>query len=1085
MLYVFEGVLKNEQLREIAARLSPGRKERLAGVWGSAGPLVAAALGRIRKVPVLFIAAHLDDADEVADDWEVFTGSPAQLFPAWEVDIGSDHLNDEIAGERVRICNLLTAPPGQRDEPVDLIVAPVMALLQPVPSKELLEEGRVSLHKGLQLGPDALGAWLVDAGFEHVEQVDQQGQFARRGGIVDVLPPGVTRAVRVEFFGDEIESIRRFDLDTQRSTGDVDGFDLTEITAGRQTDPQDTTHLLSYLPPETIVCMIEPAEVAELAEQLYHRAQEVAEGLESSLVRFGAEQILAAAEQFAVVEMHRFTPKTAAGAVPMGVRSLERMAINTHEALGELEELSGVADVWVYCENPAERDRFFQLLNTSHKLLGRRVHVGIGHVHGGFYWPLQKLAVVGHHEIYRRYARVRRIRRVRAGRPIDSMLDLQIGDHVVHVAHGIARFDGLGDMERNGRKEEYLRLRFADSAVLHVPASRIDLVQKYIGARARRPALSKLGGAGWVRQKKRVAAAVRDLAAEMLQIQAMREAQPGCSFGGESEWEKQFTDEFIYTETEDQITAMQQIEADMAATRPTDRLLCGDVGYGKTELAMRSAFKVAQAGKQVAVLVPTTVLAAQHHRTFCERFADYPFEIEMLSRFRTASQQAGIIKRLSMGQIDVVIGTHRLLSKDVRFADLGLVIIDEEQRFGVAHKEHLKSMRTTVEVLTMTATPIPRTLHMALLGLRDISSLATPPLDRRAIYTEVCHSDDQLIRMAILRELNRQGQVFFVHNRVHSIESVADHVRKLVPEVRVEVAHGQMPEGRLEKVMLRLVDQEIDVLVCTSIIESGLDIPTANTMIIHDADRFGLAELHQLRGRVGRYKHRAYCYLLLPDRRTVTPGAARRLKAIEEFSDLGAGFQIAMRDLEIRGAGNILGAEQSGHIATVGYELYCQLLERAVRELRGVAGPVRRHVHVDLGIDVYIPKGFIPSERQRMEVYRRLANCHTCEELTQLGADLADAYGQVPAQVQTILDLAEIRILGGQMGIDSIVLMDPDVIFAVHDFAVAKDVFEGAAGSVRLPDERTVHWRPPKAYLEMPTIVNVLLKRLRGVRVPL
>jgi len=1075
---VLEKVLNNTELREAAGRLSPGRTVRLAGVWGSSAPLAAAALGAIKGARVLFVAKHLDDADDVADDIEVFTRRPAHLFPAWEVDIGTEHINDEVAGERLRLCSLLTNRQTGADDPARFIVAPIMALLQPVPCEQALREGRLALRKGDDLDPEALAAWLVDAGFESVEQVDQQGEFARRGGIVDIFPMGSAQAVRVEFFGDTIDSIRLFDLDTQRSTEEAGGYDVTAFAVGRETDPSRTVSLLEYLGPETIVCMVEPGEVAELAEELYRRIREDIGGPQAEAI-FDPADVLGKFGRFAVAEMHTFAGGRKAGTLDLGVRSLERLVINTHEALRELGELSEAAEVWVYCENPAEQRRFAELLKTHHPKLAAGVHLAIGHVHSGFYWPAQRLVAVGHHEVFHRYRKVRRIRRVRAGRPIESLLDLTEGDYVVHVGHGIARFEGLRRLERDGRSEEFLTLRFADKAIMHVPAGRINLVQKYIGGRGRRPSLSKLGGVAWQRARRRVEAAVKDMAAEMLRVQAMREAVDGLSFPERTDWQEQFAEEFIYTETEDQLSSMQQIGADMAVKRPMDRLLCGDVGYGKTELAMRAAFKVAEAGKQVAVLVPTTILADQHHRTFSERFADYPIEIDVISRFRTARQQADIIKRLALGRIDILIGTHRLLSKDVRFADLGLVIIDEEQRFGVEHKERLKAMRATVEVLTMTATPIPRTLHMALLGLRDISSLTTPPLDRRAIHTEICHYDDELIRRAIGRELNRGGQVFFVHNRVHNIRSQADHIRALVPDARVATGHGQMPEGELEDTMLKLVRQEIDVLVCTTIIESGLDIPTANTMLIHDADRFGLAELHQLRGRVGRYKHRAYCYLLLPQSRPVSPTAAKRLKAIEEFSDLGAGFQIAMRDLEIRGAGNILGSEQSGHIAAVGYELYCQLLEESVRELRGDGAPKRRDVHVELGLDVYIPRWYVPADRQRMEIYRRLVKCREPSDLEQLTADLADAYGPVPPMVQTLTDLAEIHLRAASIGIDSILRMEPDIIFTVRDFQAAQEFFRDAPGSVRLPDERTVHWRPPRAYFEEPTLIRVLLRRLR------
>ncbi|HUT57562.1 MAG TPA: transcription-repair coupling factor, partial [Phycisphaerae bacterium] len=1051
---LFEKAQGSSQLRQAAKELAKERVVRLGGVWGSSPALIAAAIGKLTGRPILFVAGHMDDADDVADDIEVLTGSPAMLLPAWEVDIGTEHVNDEIAGERLRLCNALTQ--GGTAE-TSVIVASVMALLQPVPTATALAGSRLALRKGQTRGPQDLIAWLVDGGYEHVDQVDQQGEFAHRGGIVDVFAPGAAQAARFEFFGDRIESIRLFDLDTQRSTDELDGYDIMSASAGRGGPRLEMTNFADYLPGETIVCMVNPAELDALARQLHDRQAETV-GADSSARPSDAllgladpEEVLGALERFSQVRMHTFIPAGSDRAVNLGIRSLERLSINASEAMDELGELADVCDVWVYCENPAERQRFEELLAGSHPKLSGRARLALGHLHAGFHWPAAGLVAVGHHEIFHRYAKVRRLRRVRAGRPIETLLDLREGDYVVHVGHGIARFEGLRVLQRDGQSEEYLTLRFADRARLHVPASQIHLVQKYIGAHRMRPSLSKLGGATWARQKNRVAEAVRDLAADMLKIQATRNVAPGVAYPLASDWQRQFTEEFVYTETEDQLVSMTQIGQDMAASRPMDRLLCGDVGYGKTELAMRAAFKTAEAGKQVAVLVPTTVLADQHHRTFSERFADYPFSIEVLSRFRKPAEQRDVLKRLAAGQVDILIGTHRILSDDVKFRDLGLVVIDEEQRFGVEHKERLKSMRATVDVLTMTATPIPRTLHMALLGIRDISALATAPLDRRAIHTEVCHHDERLIRQVILRELNRQGQVFFVHNRVMDIDALARRLRALAPEARVAVAHGQMPGRQLEETMLDVVNQRVDVLLCTTIIESGLDIPTANTMVIHEADRFGLAELHQLRGRVGRYKHRAYCYLLLPQTRPVSAEAAKRLKTIEEFSDLGAGFQIAMRDLEIRGAGNILGPQQSGHIAAVGYELYCQLLERSVGELRGEPVAALAEVHVELGVDCYIPRAYVPSDRQRMEIYRRMARCRSPEDLGQLQADLADAYGQIPPNVQTLLDLAEIRVLAASAGIDSIVRMDPDIVFTVRDFSEARDVFEGAAGTVRLP----------------------------------
>ncbi len=1137
---MFDKVLDSGQLRAAAEKLSPGTTLRICGVWGSSGPAIAAALARLTGRCLLLLAGHIDAADAAADDIEVFTGRGVQIFPAWEVDVGSDHLNEEVTGERLRVCNILAEAPEARSEPADIIVAPIMALLQSVPSPSALEAGRIELADGQEHDIESLEAWLVDAGFERVEQVDQGGEFARRGGIVDIFPLGTTQPVRIEFFGDVIESIRRFDLDSQRSTDQLGRVIVSGVSSGLEGGNGDNgnngesgspapgaTSLLSYLPRDAIICMTEPAETVELARQLWQRSRGIAGRVAKAML--DPEDVLTQLGPFALAELSPFgggdghgagdwlrspgtagtevpvpavrrldmgqqrgqaPPKSVAEPVPsepvplfsLGIRSLERLVIGTHEALTELTELSATSEVWVYCENPAEQERFRDLLAEKHPALAGRVKLGLGHVAGGFSWPRQKLVVVGHHELFGRYAKRRRIRGVRAGRPIESMLDLQQGEYVVHVGHGIAKFNGLKLMDRDGRSEEYLALKFAGGTILHVPASRIDLVQRYIGSRKFRPSLSKLGGATWGRQKQRVSEAVKDLAAEMIRIQAMRKYQAGFSYPRETPWQRQFADEFIYTETQDQVSTMRQLDEDLADASPMDRLLCGDVGYGKTELAMRAAFKVVEAGRQVAVLVPTTVLAGQHLRTFRERMADYPFEIDVISRFRTAGEQAKIIARLARGELDIIIGTHRLLSKDVKFADLGLVVIDEEQRFGVQHKEHLKGLRASVDVLTMTATPIPRTLHMALLGLRDISSLTTPPMDRRAIHTEVVHYDERLIREAIGRELNRQGQVFFVHNRVHSIQLLADRIGKLVPEARVDIGHGRMKEHQLEKVMLRFVRQEVDVLVCTTIIESGLDIPTANTIIIHDADRFGLAALHQLRGRVGRYKHRAFCYLLLPERRTVSALAGKRLKAVEEFSDLGAGFQISMRDLEIRGAGNILGAEQSGHIAAVGYELYCQLLDGSVRQLRGEKIPRHSAVHIEIGIDAYIPRSYIVSERQRMEVYRRMAACLCPEDLIRLRSDLADACGPVPGEVETLLDLAEARVLAGQLGIESIILMEPDLVFTVRDFRAAKAVFEGAAGTVRLPDDHTAHWRLPPAWREMPTMLRILLKRLREAR---
>jgi transcription-repair coupling factor (superfamily II helicase) len=649
----------------------------------------------------------------------------------------------------------------------------------------------------------------------------------------------------------------------------------------------------------------------------------------------------------------------------------------------------------------------------------------------------------------------------------------------VHVAHGIAKFVGMQTIAKDGKSEEYLSLRFADNATLHVPASKINLIQKYVGGFSGHPTLSKIGSGRWEKEKAKVAEAVMDMAAELLDVQAARQAEVGQAYPPDTEWQHEFEAEFPYEPTQDQVTSADEIKQDMQKTRPMDRLLCGDVGYGKTELAMRAAFKACEFGKQVAVLVPTTVLAEQHYRSFKERMANYPFTIESISRFKTNKEMKDILGRAAKGEVDILIGTHRILSKDVKLADLGLVVVDEEQRFGVTHKERLKQMRKTVDVLTMSATPIPRTLHMSMLGLRDISSLTTAPQDRRSVVTEVMPFDRNRVKLAILRELQREGQIFFVHNRVHDIVEFADEVQKMVPEARIVIGHGQMGEGEMEDAMLKFIRHEADILVSTTIIESGLDIPNANTMIIDNADRFGLSELHQLRGRVGRWKHRAYCYLLLPTDRPVTPIAAKRLKAIEEYSHLGAGFKIAMRDLELRGAGNILGPEQSGHIATVGYEMYCQLLEEATRQLKKEPKATRPEAHVELGITAYLPKTYIPGDRQRMDIYRRLTRCESLEMLAELEKDVKDAFGEPPRQAVVFFALTEVRLLCQIFGIDSVIRQMPDIVLKVNDGARASFAMTGAPGTLRVIDEQTIYLRMPPTFAEPEAALMVLKNLMR------
>jgi transcription-repair coupling factor (superfamily II helicase) len=633
---------------------------------------------------------------------------------------------------------------------------------------------------------------------------------------------------------------------------------------------------------------------------------------------------------------------------------------------------------------------------------------------------------------------IRRPQRRQLGQVIDSFLDLKPGDFVVHVAYGIARYRGIKTLMKGQQEEEHLHLDFADSQVLYVPISKIGLVQKYVAGNRYKPKLAKIGSQLWSRHKKAVQEAVFDLAEEMIELQARREAKPGIAFPADSNWQREFDALFPFRETNDQLLAIEAVKHDMELPRPMDRLLCGDVGFGKTEVAIRAAFKAVDAGYQVAVLVPTTILAEQHVKIFSERMREFPITVAALSRFQTKMEQKKIIEHLAAGTIDIVIGTHRIVSSDISFHNLGLAVIDEEQRFGVHHKERLKLFRDSVDVLTMTATPIPRTLHFSLLGIREISNLETPPEDRLAVETRVVRFNEELIRSAVLRELNRNGQIFFVHNRVYDIEELAEQIQRIVPECRIGIGHAQMPDEELEEVMKAFVDHQFDMLLSTTIIESGLDIPNANTIFIDEADRYGLADLHQLRGRVGRYKYQAYCYLLLGRNQMLHAQAAKRLRAIEEYAHLGSGFHLAMRDLEIRGAGNILGTQQSGHIAAVGYEMYCQFLETAVRTLKQLPPKTVIEVELDLPGVAVIPMSYVTDQRIKIDLYRRLTRVTTLEECTDLHNEMIDRFGQPPSEVQRLLIHSKIRVLAHSYRIRTIKLesgIAGDSGYVVLDYA--------------------------------------------------
>jgi len=955
-----------------------------------------------------------------------------------------------------------------------LIVAPVHALLQPVPSAESLRRATLSLRVGERHRLEAIAEWLVERGLQRVPVVEGPGEFSIRGGILDVYALATAKPYRVEFFGDEIESVRTFDIETQRSDARQEGCEIVALSGTRiaQAEGGATRTLLHLLPPTTWVCLHEPLAVQE-------RAETVVEQFGGREPLLGYDAAFAAWSRFPLLQTFVLPVAAQEGAESFDIRSTQGFTGQIAGICEELDRLARANDrVFVFCGNVGERERLQELLRDADFAHADRLEYCDGFLSTGFEFVDLRFACIGHHEIFNRYMQRRRPRRPTA--PIESFLELEKGDYIVHVTHGIARYVGMERLNRRGELEDFLTLQFADNVKLFVPATKIQLVQKYVGSFRVRPTLSKLGTSQWESRKQAVKEAVRDLAQDLLRTQALRAQMPGIAYPPDDTLMKEFEHAFIYAETPDQLTANDEIRADMERPRPMDRLLCGDVGYGKTELAMRAAFKAVASGRQVAILVPTTILAQQHYRTFTERFADYAVLVEVLSRFKTDREQKGIVERAAKGGVDVLIGTHRLLSDDVRFRDLGLLIIDEEQRFGVEHKERLKRFRATVDVLTMTATPIPRTLHLSLLGIRDISSLNTPPQDRLAVRTQVCRAEPKLIREAILRELARDGQIFFVHNRVYNIDDVSNALRQLVPEARIVVGHGQMNEHELEKHMTRFVDGEADILVSTTIIESGLDIPRANTLFVHRADQFGLADLHQLRGRVGRYKHRAYAYFLVPGDRPITPKSLQRLKAIEEYNELGAGFKIAMRDLEIRGAGNILGCEQHGHIAVVGYDLYCKLLEATIKELRNEPVVERIEVEVDIDLNAFLPADYVPDDRERMEMYRKLARAATLEELEAVREEMRDRFGNLPEPVLRLLARHELRIGLDPFKITSIARRKGYLLVRFLDAAQMKRRFVAIPRQVRQIDATTAHVLLPPGVEEAMAIVEWLRQVFSG-----
>jgi transcription-repair coupling factor (superfamily II helicase) len=1080
--------------------LGAGRR-RVSGLTATARAIYLPLMARAARQPVIVVVAD----NKVAEALEPLlragcelTGAvePAQVvrLPAHDV-LPFENLSPHPDVQEQRAAALWKLATGA----VSILIAPVEAAALKLFDRDYYAGLAVTLKRGEEVDVEMLTAHLASVGYTQMDLVEMPGQFTRRGGILDVYSPESDRPVRIEFFGDEIETIRKFDPETQRSQSALDEALLLPLTEtpvterllaavhGRLSrqrivseDEEMAAELASAggvsvfpgweffsavagaekslltLLPRCALFIEEPAMVRNQIDRWWNKVEQRHErsGI-GSLIRpediylrpeiltaqldthmgldldqLGVVDVLDADTTLGEIELNTRPTLRFHGSIPALTEHLRTlMAAETRIVLaaphqGDVERLATVLREYqipyrMGSRNPHPGET---MLDESSYLAGDlRVPVIVRTpVAAGVSFLDSNLILFGANDLSDDVDVAARPepRRSKTAAFVSDFRDLAIGDYVVHVEHGIAQYQGLKEIVQDELSVEFMVLEFAEQAKLYVPLTRLDLIQKYRSTDAGpAPALNRLGSQQWTKTKARVRKAMQEMTGELLKLYAQRATAQGTAFSKDNEFQKEFEDTFDYNETDDQISAIRAIKYDMESATPMDRLLCGDVGYGKTEVAMRAAFKAVQDGKQVAVLAPTTVLSFQHFETFKKRFAQFPINVEMISRFRTQKEQKNIVERVEAGQVDILIGTHRLLSKDIKFQDLGLLVVDEEQRFGVRHKERLKQMRKEIDVLAMSATPIPRTLHMSLVGLRDMSVIETPPKDRMAIQTVVAKFDEKIVRSAIEVELERGGQVYFVHNRVESIYEIASRIQELVPAARVCVGHGQMSETELERVMLAFMRHEYDVLVATTIIENGLDIPLANTMLINRADRHGLSELYQLRGRVGRSNRRAYAYLLIPPEQELTEIARRRLAALKEFSDLGAGFKIAALDLELRGAGNMLGGEQSGHIEAVGFELYTSMLEAAVKEMKGETSEEHPATHLNLGIALRIDESYVPEENQRLRLYKKIAGTMSEAAVSEVRAEMEDRYGAPPDATVYLLEAALIRLECERIGI--------------------------------------------------------------------
>jgi transcription-repair coupling factor (superfamily II helicase) len=1106
MISFTDPLLELEEYRNILARLrSYARPVSITGPSDSQKAHISYALCSHCGRKGIFVAFNEMQARRLYEDFTFFMGDDVVFFPAKEI-----MLYDVEAKSYDTVYQRLAAIDRIGRGDYAFVVTSVEALSHKMIRPDMFRRYVTEIDQNTRIELEELVRRLVISAYERVESVERKGQFAVRGGIVDIFPVDSENAVRLEFFGDEVDSIRWFDTNTQRSTGRVERIRILPAremifdqekknkilraikndlsSAGKKNHgltqkieadierfreswyfpgidryisyiADEPAFLFDYAEDDVIVFMDEPARQEQRLDNLLLEHEEICKALlekgmlmpQSFDMFFDFASVFGSVISKKTVYLNTVNPDSIASRDSM-VYGIPCRIIGSFQS--SMEMLAESLSMW-----KQNRSRILLLAGTRGR--GERLRESLadkgleavymdrvqepvqpgqiiithGSLNKGFEYPSIGFTVISDKEVFGQDRKKQaKGHGKHKGRPISYFTELDIGDYVVHQSHGIGQYVGIEKLSVEGVKKDYLKIRYQEGAFLYIPTNQMDLIQKYIGSEGKVPKVSKLGGTDWIKTKNKVKESLRELASELIKLYAQRAAVKGYKYSPDTIWQKQFEEQFPYEETEDQLKCIEEIKADMESDKVMDRLLCGDVGYGKTEVAIRAIFKAVMDGRQVAYLVPTTVLAQQQYTSFVERLKDFPVSVEMISRFRSQSEQRKILREVKAGNIDVLVGTHRLLQKDIQFKKLGLLVIDEEQRFGVQHKERLKNLAPGVDVLTLTATPIPRTLHMSLSGIRDISIIEDPPEERYPVQTYVMEYNKDVIKDAIIRELGRHGQVFYLYNRVRTIDMRASEIQAMVPEARVATAHGQMDERQLEDIMFSFIKGEFDVLVCTTIIESGLDMPNVNTIIVEDADRMGLAQLYQLRGRVGRSNRLAYAYITYKKDKIVSETAEKRLQAIKEFTELGSGFRIAMRDMEIRGAGNLLGPEQHGHMESVGYDMYCRLLDEAVRELKGE--PLHREeteTAIDINVDAYIDDSYIGVESKKIEMYKKIAAIQNDDDAADIEDELTDRYGDPPGPVRNLIKIALIKSLASSLGFSSVSEKNDTVILSIPD----------------------------------------------------